>query len=106
MQVSETPFDTRYSYTVCSAQWVREWVQGEGGQGVCGCVPCCFSNRHLPLHSHTYTHIHITHTVTRTHREYTEQRASIPKGSLVEVSFAELEADPVGTMRRIYEALG
>lgn len=39
-------------------------------------------------------------------RRYFEDRALIPAGNHVEVRFEDLERDPVGEMRRIYEALG
>jgi hypothetical protein len=47
--------------------------------------------------------------VLRQYRElydaYFEERALIPPGRLCEVGFEELEADPIGQVRRIYEAL-
>jgi hypothetical protein len=39
-------------------------------------------------------------------RRYFEDRALIPKGNLVEVRFEDLERDPVGEMRRVYDTLG
>ena len=37
--------------------------------------------------------------------EYDADRKAIPPGDLAEVSYEELEADPVGTVRRIYAEL-
>ena len=39
------------------------------------------------------------------HGVYLQERGKIPKGHLVEVSFEELEKDPVQTMRRVYSEL-
>lgn len=39
-------------------------------------------------------------------RRYFEDRPHIPPGHLVEVCFEQLERDPIGEMRRIYETLG
>ncbi|GAB0492776.1 hypothetical protein MMPV_004046 [Pyropia vietnamensis] len=39
-------------------------------------------------------------------RAYLRDRHSIPAGSLVEVSYADLAADPMGTLHTIYERLG
>lgn len=39
------------------------------------------------------------------HQTYLEDRKLIPPGRLVEVAFAELDADPLGTLRRIYSGL-
>lgn len=36
---------------------------------------------------------------------YFEQRAAIPEGRLVEMPFADLEADPIGSLRTIYDRL-
>jgi hypothetical protein len=48
--------------------------------------------------------------IIRQYREmydaYFEQRGLIPDGRLHELSFAELEQDPVGSMRRLYATLG
>lgn len=38
-------------------------------------------------------------------KDYLKQRTLIPKGQLVEVSFEELEKDPMGVTRRIYRQL-
>jgi hypothetical protein len=40
------------------------------------------------------------------HEAFFEERGLIPPGQYHEVCFEELEADPVGQMRRLYEALG
>jgi hypothetical protein len=40
------------------------------------------------------------------HDAFFEERDSIPPGQYHEVRFDELEADPVGQMERVYEALG
>jgi omega-hydroxy-beta-dihydromenaquinone-9 sulfotransferase len=37
---------------------------------------------------------------------YFEEKGLIPAGRLVEVAFEDLEADPVGQIRRVYESLG
>lgn len=39
-------------------------------------------------------------------RRYFEDRALIPAGNLVEVRFEDVERDPVGEVRRVYERLG
>ena len=39
------------------------------------------------------------------YRVYFKERNRIPPGSLAEVSFAELDADPVATLRRVYQKL-
>ena len=39
-------------------------------------------------------------------RTYLRDRALVPRGSLVEVSFDSLEGDPVGTLREVYDRLG
>jgi hypothetical protein len=39
-------------------------------------------------------------------RRYLVDRRAIPTGNLVEVRFGDLEADPVGTLRRVYARLG
>ena len=39
-------------------------------------------------------------------REYAADRGAVPPGNLVEISYAELTADPVATLRRIYATLG
>jgi hypothetical protein len=39
-------------------------------------------------------------------REYLRERDAVPKGQLVEVSFSELDADPVATLQKIYTAFG
>ena len=39
-------------------------------------------------------------------RTYLRDRALIPKGNLVEVSFKNLESDPVSTLRAVYASLG
>lgn len=36
---------------------------------------------------------------------YLRDRGTVPRGQLVEVAFAELDADPVAAMRRVYRAL-
>jgi hypothetical protein len=41
----------------------------------------------------------------RMYEAYLEDRARIPEGRLVEVSYDELTADPLGTLRRIYDEL-
>ena len=55
-------------------------------------------------------HTDLDDRVLRQYREvyeaYFEQRASIPATRLHELSFEELESNPVGRMRRLYEALG
>ena len=38
--------------------------------------------------------------------EYKADRALVPKGNLHEVAYADLAADPVGEVRRLYAALG
>jgi len=38
-------------------------------------------------------------------KDYLKQRSLIPEGQLVEVSFEQLEKDPMGVTRKIYEAL-
>ncbi|KAK2075756.1 hypothetical protein QBZ16_001497 [Prototheca wickerhamii] len=40
------------------------------------------------------------------HETYQADRALIPPGRLVELGFAELDADPVAAMRRVYRELG
>lgn len=40
------------------------------------------------------------------HETYQADRALIPPGRLVELAFAELDADPVAAMRRVYRELG
>ena len=40
------------------------------------------------------------------HETYQTDRALIPPGRLVELGFAELDADPVAAMRRVYRELG
>lgn len=37
---------------------------------------------------------------------YFEERGLIPKGRLVEIGFEDLEADPIGQLRYVYEGLG
>jgi hypothetical protein len=39
------------------------------------------------------------------YNSYMRHRGSIPAGHLVEVSFAELDGDPVATMQRVYQRL-
>ncbi|MCY3738582.1 MAG: sulfotransferase [Gemmatimonadaceae bacterium] len=39
-------------------------------------------------------------------RRYLRDRASIPKGSLIEVRFEDVEADAMGVLERVYGALG
>jgi hypothetical protein len=36
---------------------------------------------------------------------YLRERGAVPRGRLVEIAFAELDADPVAAMRRVYRAL-
>lgn len=40
------------------------------------------------------------------HDAYVSERSLVPAGNLCEVSFAELDGDPVGTLRRVYATLG
>lgn len=40
------------------------------------------------------------------HDSYVSERSLVPAGNLCEVPFAELDADPVATLRRVYAALG
>ena len=39
------------------------------------------------------------------YRQYVTDRTLIPAGRLVEVAFADLDADPLGTLRSIYDGL-
>jgi len=39
-------------------------------------------------------------------RQFLAERPLIPQGNLVEVAYADLERDPLGQLRRIYETLG
>jgi hypothetical protein len=41
-----------------------------------------------------------------TEEEYVRTRSLIPEGNLAEVRLQELQADPLGTLRRVYEQLG
>ena len=44
---------------------------------------------------------------TTTHpSSYVRHRAAVPPGRLVEVGFAQLEADPVAALERVYTAFG
>lgn len=43
---------------------------------------------------------------TALHDAYFEERSLIPKGQFHELSFSDLDRDPVGQVRRMYEALG
>ncbi|WP_119165300.1 sulfotransferase family protein [Algihabitans albus] len=56
-----------------------------------------------------YDHIDIDDFILKTHtrmmRDYRTACAKIPAGDLVEVRYDTLEADPMGTMRQVYETL-
>jgi hypothetical protein len=45
------------------------------------------------------------HYYQSTMQKYLAERDLIPEGQLIEISFSELESDPSGVIRRIYEAL-
>lgn len=57
-----------------------------------------------PTDAHTNTFITEQYEVL--YDAYVADRALVPKGSLAEVRFEDLDADPVGTMQRIYEQFG
>ncbi|PNW79539.1 hypothetical protein CHLRE_08g358547v5 [Chlamydomonas reinhardtii] len=42
----------------------------------------------------------------RMYSSYVRHRAAVPPGRLVEVGFAQLEADPVAALERVYTAFG
>ena len=44
--------------------------------------------------------------IPTTCREYMQYKHAVPEGQLLEVSFQELESDPLGTMRRVYDKFG
>ena len=48
---------------------------------------------------------YILYAYRRNMSRYLEHRSLIPEGDLVEIKFEDLEVDPIGQMRRIYEAL-
>eukprot|EP00983_Pelagomonas_calceolata_P033403 1045937-Pelagomonas_calceolata.AAC.8 len=39
-------------------------------------------------------------------REYMQYKDAVPEQHLIQVSFEELEADPIGTLRKIYDKFG
>jgi LPS sulfotransferase NodH len=49
---------------------------------------------------------HVIGQYEETYRQYFAQRSLIPAGQLHEVSYEQLEKDPVGEMEQLYEALG
>ena len=52
------------------------------------------------------THEFILHQFEVLWDEYAEARATIPAGNLVEISYAELTANPDAALQRVYSALG
>lgn len=49
---------------------------------------------------------HIIERYSALHDAFFEQRSLIPKGQFHELAFADLERDPVGQLRKTYQALG
>jgi omega-hydroxy-beta-dihydromenaquinone-9 sulfotransferase len=55
---------------------------------------------------HTDVDDRIIHNYREVYDAYFEERALIPKAQFHEVAYHDLEADPLGQLRRIYEGLG